>query len=299
MKINDRLKATMRIFAGAVFLVSAILKLISIDSFEIYLYGFGIIKLEYAFALARLIISLELLTGIVLITGIYVRMAVSIAIAMLLVFSAFILILIFTRNDENCHCFGEIEMSHTLSLLKNILLAALLAISCQSQSSKFRYNRLILMVTAAISLLLPLIVSPPDSFFYARNSKNITYDEFMLDEFLKENDQFTKGRKMLCFFSTGCRFCKLAARKISVIAKKADDDEVVNYVFAGAEVSVDKFFKETNSTVFQYSFLPPNRFLKITNGVMPLIILLQDGKVKGKYGYRDIREDELIRFLKE
>ena len=289
----------MRIFAGAVFLVSAILKLISIDSFEIYLYGFGIIKLEYAFALARLIISLELLTGIVLITGIYVRMAVSIAIAMLLVFSAFILILIFTRNDENCHCFGEIEMSHTLSLLKNILLAALLAISCQSQSSKFRYNRLILMVTAAISLLLPLIVSPPDSFFYARNSKNITYDEFMLDEFLKENDQFTKGRKMLCFFSTGCRFCKLAARKISVIAKKADDDEVVNYVFAGAEVSVDKFFKETNSTVFQYSFLPPNRFLKITNGVMPLIILLQDGKVKGKYGYRDIREDELIRFLKE
>jgi thiol-disulfide isomerase/thioredoxin len=104
---------------------------------------------------------------------------------------------------------------------------------------------------------------------------------------------------MLCFFSTGCRFCKLAARKISVIAKKADDDEVVNYVFAGAEVSVDKFFKETNSTVFQYSFLPPNRFLKITNGVMPLIILLQDGKVKGKYGYRDIREDELIRFLKE
>lgn len=299
MITKGHLPTIIRIFAGAVFLVSAILKLISIDSFEIYLYGFGIIKLEYAFVLARLIISLEVLIGIVLITGIYVRMAVSFAIAMLLVFSAFILILIFTRNDENCHCFGEIEMSHSLSLLKNVLLAALLATSFQSQNSKFRNNRLVLIVTAAISLLLPIIVSPPDSFFYARNSKNITYDEFKLNEFLKEHDQFAKGRKMLCFFSTGCRFCKLAARKISVIAKKAGDPEVVSYVFAGAEGSADKFFEETSSTVFPYSFIPPNRFLKITNGVMPLIILLEDGNVKGKYGYRDIREDELIRFMKE
>ncbi len=297
MKINGRMKSISRIFVGVIFLVSAILKLISIDSFEIYLYGFGILKLEYAFVLARLIISLEILTGIVLITGIYLKVAVAAAIGMLLVFSSFILILIFTRNDENCHCFGEIKMSHTLSLLKNILLAVLLAISWQSQSSGFRYSKIFLLVAAAVSFVLPLIISPPDSFFYSRNSKNITYDQFTLDEFLKENDQYANGRKILCFFSTGCRFCKLAARKISVIVEKANDPEIVNYVFAGTEVSVDKFFEETNSTVFPYSFIPPNRFLKITNGEMPLIILLEDGKVKGKYGYRDIREDELISFM--
>ncbi len=216
---------------------------------------------------------------------------------MLLVFSAFILFLFFTGNDEHCHCFGEIEMSHTLSLLKNIFLLALLVISYQGHSSKFRYDKLVLMAIAVFSVLIPLIITPPDSFFYSKYSKNINYNEFMLAEFLKENDQYTKGKKMLCFFSTGCRFCKLAARKISVIAKKANDAEVVSFVFAGAEVSADMFFEETNSTIFQYSFLSPNRFLKITNGEMPLIILLEDGNIKGRYGYRDIREDELIRFI--
>lgn len=297
MIIKGKLKSIIRIFVGVAFLVSAIMKLISIDSFEIYLYGFGIIKLEYAFALARFIISLEVLTGIVLIIGIYMRMTISFAIAMLLVFSAFILFLFFSRNDEHCHCFGEIEMSHTLSLLKNIFLLALLVLSYQGHSSKFRYDKLVLMTIAVFSVLIPLIITPPDSFFYNKYSKNINYNEFMLAEFLKENDQYTKGKKMLCFFSTGCRFCKLAARKISVIAKKANDAEVVSFVFAGAEVSADMFFEETNSTIFQYSFLSPNRFLKITNGEMPLIILLEDGNIKGRYGYRDIREDELIRFI--
>lgn len=299
MITKGHLPTIFRIFTGIVFLVSAILKLLSIDSFEIYLYGFGILKLGHAFLLARLIISLEMLTGILLIAGIYLRMTVTVAIAMLLVFSAFILILIFTRNQEDCHCFGEIKMSHTLSLIKNITLAALLLPASKSQFFKFKNNGLGLIAVAAFSVLLPLIVSPPDSFFYSRYSKNISYDEFMLDEFLKENDQFTNGRKMLCFFSTGCSFCKLAARKISVITNKANNPEVVSYVFAGAEGSVDKFFEETGSTVFPYSFIPPNRFLKITNGVMPLIILLEDGNVKSKYGYRDIREEELIRFMKE
>jgi len=90
----------------------------------------------------------------------------------------------------------------------------------------------------------------------------------------------------------------MAAKKVSVIAQKADSTNIVNYVFAGSEVSVSKFFNETNTTVFQYSFLQPKRFLEITNGEMPLIILLEDGKVKGKYGYRDINEDEIIRFIR-
>jgi uncharacterized membrane protein YphA (DoxX/SURF4 family) len=294
---KGKLKSTIRIIVGLTFIVSAISKLISIDSFEIYLYGFGIIKLEYAFVLARLIISLELLTGIVLIVGMHTRVVLVAAITMLSVFSVFILFLFLTRNQEHCHCFGEIEMSHPLSLLKNILLILLLVLSYQRHNTKFRYDKIVFIIIVFLSGLIPLVISPPDSFFYSKYSKTVTYDEFMLNEFLKENNQYTRGKKILCFFSTGCRFCKLSARKISVIAKKANDGEIVNYVFAGTGVFVDKFFEETNSTIFPYSFLSPNRFLKITNGEMPLIILLEDGNIKGKYAYRDIIEEEIIRFM--
>jgi thiol-disulfide isomerase/thioredoxin len=143
-----------------------------------------------------------------------------------------------------------------------------------------------------------LIISPPDSFFYNKYSESVNYNDILLKQYLDENNQYTKGKKILCFYGTGCRFCKLATQKMTVIANKLNNKDVINCVFFGSENSVDDFFKETNSIVFQYSFLAPDKFLRITNGEMPLLILLDDGEVKGKYGYRNINENEMIRFIR-
>jgi uncharacterized membrane protein YphA (DoxX/SURF4 family) len=294
---KNQLFSILRIFVGSVFLVSAISKLISIDSFEIYVYSFGILNLDQAFLLSRFIISIELFLGILLISGKYTRIAVFTSIAMLGVFSAFIIFLILTKNKEHCHCFGEIELSHISSLIKNIFIIALLLISYKRVDGKFKYDKLILISISVISLTIPLVISPPDSFFYNMYAKDVTYNDIVLSEYLKENKQFNEGKKILCFFSPGCGFCKLAARKVLIMAKKTNNPAVFNIVFAGSQASVDKFFKETDSDIFKYSFLPPNRFLKITNGEMPLILLLDGGKVQSKYAYRDINEKEIIRFI--
>jgi hypothetical protein len=89
----------------------------------------------------------------------------------------------------------------------------------------------------------------------------------------------------------------LAAKKISVIADKIGDTTIIKYAFLGTEETVNEFFKETNSTYFNYTILELNRFMKLTKGEMPLILLLEDGKVKGEYGYRSIEEDYFIDFL--
>ena len=102
----------------------------------------------------------------------------------------------------------------------------------------------------------------------------------------------------MCFFGTDCRFCKLATQKMTVIANKLNNKDVVNCVFWGSEHSVDTFFEEANSIIFKYSFLSTDKFLRITNGEMPLIILLDAGEVKGKYGYRNINENEIISFIR-
>lgn len=298
MPLRNSLKLLINIIIALVFLVSAISKLISIDSFEIYVYSFGIMKLDYVFFLARLIISLELIIGILLIVGTYTRFAMGASLAMLSAFCVFVLFLILTRNSEHCHCFGDIEMSHTTSLFKNILLIALILVSYNRNCNKFKYDKVVFIFILIFSISLPLIVSPPDTFYYTKYSKSVTYNDFMLSEYLKENSQYTQGRKMLCFFGPGCRFCKLAAKKVLIIAKKANNNEAVNFVFNGSQDSVDKFLIETKATIFKYTFIPPNRFLKITNGEMPLIILLEDGNVKGKYGYRDIKEHEIIGFIR-
>lgn len=298
MLLKNSFKLIINIIIALVFLVSAISKLISVDSFEIYLYSFGILKLDYVFILARLIISLELIIGILLIAGKYAKFVLVASIGMLSAFCAFIMLLILTKNSEYCHCFGEIEMSHTTSLLKNLLLIALLLVSYKSSYNKFKYDKFVLLFIFIFSISLPLIVSPPDSFFYIKYSKNVTYNDFMLSEYLKENSQYTQGKKMLCFFSPECRFCELAAKKVLVIAKKVNETKAVKFVFTGSQESVYKFVTDTKTTIFQYSIIPPNRFLKITNGEMPLIILLEDGNVKGKFGYRNINEQEIMRFMR-
>jgi len=297
MLLSNKLKSLLRITVGVVFIVGAISKLISIDSFEIYIYSFGILKLDLAFLLARFVISLELLLGILLIVGSRSKATIIASIGILLIFCVFIIFLILTDNRDHCHCFGDLNISHKSSLLKNVVLVVFLYLSSKNQGEKFKYEKHIFIMALIISMLTPFIVSPPDSWFYMENSKSLKYNDFKLEEYIRENSQFGEGKKILCFFSPGCNFCKLAARKISVIALKADSTDIVKYLFAGSEVSVSKFFNETNTLFFHYSFLPPKRFLEITDGEMPLIILLENGKVKGKYGYRDINEDEIIRFL--
>ncbi len=284
---------------GLILIISAIAKLVSIDSFEIYVYSFGLLNLNLAFFLARLIISFELLTGLLLIFGKYQKQVVLASVLMLLMFSAFIVSLILGGKNEHCHCFGETEMSHGFSLIKNGLLIVLLLYSKKSIVFRFRFDNIVLVSLLVLSILLPLTITPPDSFFYDKYSKSVSYNDSLLNEYLREQKDYQKGRKILCFFSTGCRFCKLAARKVTVMAKKAENADAVKYIFSGSESSIGRFFKETHSTVFQYSFLPPKRFLRITNGEMPLIVLLEDGVVKGRYGYRDMKDSEIINFIKE
>lgn len=299
MLAENTLKSFIRIMVGLILIISAIAKLVSIDSFEIYVYSFGLLNLNLAFFLARLIISFELLTGLLLIFGKYQKQVVLASVLMLLMFSAFIVSLILGGKNEHCHCFGETEMSHGFSLMKNGLLIVLLLYSKKSIVFRFRFDNIVLVSLLVLSISLPFTITPPDSFFYDKYSKSVSYNDLLLNEYLREQKDYQKGRKILCFFSTGCRFCKLAARKVTVMAKKAENADAVKYIFSGSESSIGRFFKETHSTVFQYSFLPPKRFLRITNGEMPLIVLLEDGVVKGRYGYRDMKDSEIINFIKE
>ena len=287
-----------RVLVGLVFIVSAYFKLESIDSFEIYVYSFGLLSLNNAFLFSRVLISIELLGGLLLIFGIFRKRVIQISIAVLFLFSIFIAYLILVGNKEHCHCFGDVvELSHVSSLVKNLVLAVFLLLVYRGNEVDRRFKYHILATFVLFSFSLPFIISPPDSYFYDRYAKNDSYNKQLLDEYLLENNELNKGKKILCFFSTGCRFCKLATKKISVIADKIGDTTIVKYAFLGTEETVSRFFKETNSIHFKYSILESNRFLRLTKGQMPLILLLENGAVKGEYGYRSIDEDYFLNFF--
>ena len=57
------IKFILRILIGGFFITTAILKLLSLDSFEIYIYSFNIFSFNLCAIIARLVIAAELLVG--------------------------------------------------------------------------------------------------------------------------------------------------------------------------------------------------------------------------------------------
>ncbi|NQU35833.1 MAG: DoxX family membrane protein [Bacteroidetes bacterium] len=296
--IENRLfRIATRVFVGIIFIVSAVLKILSMDSFEIYIYSFGLLKLNTAFYFARLVVSLELFLGVLLLLGFYARKAILTSILILFLFSLFILFLLLDENSEHCHCFGDfVELSHMVSVAKNLFLIVLLAFCYPLSSTKLKYKKYISLFLLIVSISLPIIISPPDSFMHQFYANKISYNQSQLDEYLAVN-QHVDGKKIICFFGATCRFCKLASKKISVVLQKAGKDELVHYVFFGNSSEIDLFFEETNTSIFPNSIIPVSDFLKITDGQMPLILLMENNQVIKKYGYRDIDENEIIEFL--
>ena len=61
-------KSSLKVLLGLVFIVSAILKVVDMDKFEIYIYSYHFFSLNFSFIVARLAIILELVLGFGLIS---------------------------------------------------------------------------------------------------------------------------------------------------------------------------------------------------------------------------------------
>ena len=143
-----------------------------------------------------------------------------------------------------------------------------------------------------------MIISPPDSFYIEKFSEKVSYNKQELNVFLDAHPKYKTGKYVLNFFGTGCKFCKLASNKISVISNKSNNSEKINTIFWGSEKTISNFYKNTNSAKFEEIILEGNVFLKITDGSMPIIFLINDGVVEERFGYRSIDEYKIINFLK-
>lgn len=127
MKALNISKTIVRILIGLMFITSAILKLISLDTFEVYVYSFHIFNFFMAELAARGLIILELMMGFLLILKVDYKWIWRLALVVTIGFTLFLVYVALFRNDENCHCFGDlIEVKPIPSIIKNIVIILLL-----------------------------------------------------------------------------------------------------------------------------------------------------------------------------
>ena len=308
------IKDILRIGIGGMFVIAAILKLMSIDEFEIYIYSFNVLNFLLTSFVSRIIIAGEFILGLFLILKVNYKFTWNATMTVLILFTLFLIYAAIFRNDTNCHCFGElVELSPVESIIKNVIAMILLSIdkwtNLKPQSSKFNAQSSKLKAQSLIAtstLLIVFVVSPPDVIYNKIYSEEKEISSYVLqesfDDIVKinfENDTIvldstavleTRERNlMIAIVSSGCKYCHLGVKKLSMIMKrKGTDTGNVNVFIWGSDDGILNFIKETDTEDLSYWKINPRQAIEITYGRFPVFIWLEDGEIVDIGDFRNI-----------
>ena len=288
---------------GLVFIVSAILKIVDMDRFEIYIYSYHFFSLNFSFLAARFAIILELVLGVGLISHTMHKLYWWGSMAMLVGYSLLLIYALTLGRTDSCHCFGDfLQLDPKQSLIKNGVLMLLFLLIYKMESWKTPFRWLILILAIMASTIGVFVASPPDN--YTSNydpDYNLQTERFdtMLDEAPLDSLNLREGKQVVCFFSTGCDYCQMAARKLSLMQQfYGFPEENITYLFVGNEEGITKFYGQSESARYRDVLYPDvTRLLKAVDGNMPTIVFMENGEVVHEYGFRNMNEDEIKAFF--
>ena len=297
---------------GSMFIIAAILKLISIDEFEIYIYSFDIFSFLLTTFVSRIIIACEFVLGLFLILKMNYKSTWKIVITSLILFTLFLTYVAIFRNDDNCHCFGElVELSPLESIVKNLILTALLFLNHQpkansqkptAKSQQPTANSLIVLLSCS---LVVFIISPPDSIYKMiySSEKEVSsidlyesFDEVVKIDFKEDDIAFDnisafdiKEKQMIAIVSSGYKYCKLGLKKLSLMMKNESilPDNVDIFIWGSPEGIMD-FREETMTEDFTYWHIMPNKAIEITYGRFPIFIMIKEKDIIKIGDFRDL-----------
>lgn len=182
------------------------------------------------------------------------------------------------------------------------MLLFLLIYRMESWIIPFRW--LFLFLTIMTSTIGVFVASPPDNYTAAyapeRNLQLDVFDE-MLNNAPLDSLQLREGKQVICFFSTGCEYCQMAARKLSLVQQfYGFPAENITYIFMGNREGIVRFYEQSESAQYRDVLYPDAvRLLKAINGALPTIVFLKDGEVVHEYGFRNMNEEEMKAFFAE
>ena len=285
------------------FIVSAVLKMVGMDQFEIYIYSYHFFSLNFSFIVARLAIIVELVLGIMLLSNCLHKWVWWGCMAMLGGYTLLLIYALILGRTDNCHCFGEyLELDPKMSLVKNIVLILLFLFIYKMEGWKTPFRWLVFCLAVLASSIGVFVISPPDNLTsFSEPEQNLQMELFdaMLDDAPLDSLRLKEGKQVICFFSTGCEVCQMAAHKLSLMQQFYDfPPEQITCLFFGDEESVTEFYIHAESVRYRDVLYPDvARLLKAVSGNLPTIVFLDIGKVVHEYGFRNMNEVEIKAFM--
>ena len=296
-------KSALKVLLGLVFIVSAALKVFDMDRFEIYVYSFHFFSLNFSFIAARFVVVLELVFGIGLISHTLHKLYWWGSMAMLAGYTILLFYALHVGRTDSCHCFGEfLQLDPKQSLIKNGVLMVLLLSIFKMESRETPFRWLILCLAVMASTIGVFVASPPDNYssnFDPEHNLQVELFNEMLDKAPLDSLNLREDKQIICFFSTSCEYCQMAARKLSLMQQFFGfPKENVTFLFVGNEEGVAKFYELSESTHYRdVLYRDVAQMLKTVNGNLPTLVFMEDGEVVHEYGFRNMNEAEIKAFM--
>ena len=271
----------LRVVLACVFVLSAVTKLMAIDDFELYVYSYGFLPLDVVFVATRLCIGVELATAALIAAGWWPRFTKLLTLGMLLFFSLFLCYAALIGRQESCQCFGRmVDMPPAVSLLKNAVFIVLTLLYYRLDPVPRALGRGLFLKIArplvlAAAMVVPFVVSVPDNWMFGDAQQR--YDADLLQQTLHEQG-LDRGHKLVAFVTPGCPYCRMTRSKLASMAQHKGLDTADIVYLEPSDIGME-------------------RFIGVTFGQRPLVLLVDDGKPQTTYHYRNINERQISRFL--
>ncbi len=275
----ERLQFILRLLLGAVFIFSAISKLLGVGLFEIAIVDQGLAATrEQAAYPARLLIAFELFLGVALFFPFYLkRLILPLAIVTL---AAFTLLqgyqMTLGEQTRDCGCFGEmVRMSSGESLAKNIILLGLGLWLLKTMGAEKR-NFIVPASLAVASVTAVLWLAP------VHRDYDETFAKFTQFEKAGRVD-LTSGDKLVAVFNADCEHCQETARELGALAaKSASFPPIYVLMFSENEAAFSAFAEKTH-TNYPYHLISVQDFFALIGNSPPRLYWLQDGKIRARW----------------
>jgi thioredoxin-related protein len=297
---------------SALFLFSAIGKLMAMDQFESMLtfYGFGVTSSAVA---GRLILSLEFFMAAVVWLPRYRKQMLQGMLYLTLAFTLGLIWFKFSFPDAtDCGCHGELlKLNPMIAIFKNIGIIFLAFAGVRLISTpliKRKWNLWVMIVLVLISLAVPPIVSPPDFAMveFAAIEEPVGFEgiEKVKSRAFSDNTKpgIDEDEKYILLFATpGCKFCKLMTTRIFGLKKSGQIKLPVYYVFPTDDEQVlEEFWGNSQSLPFPHiSFNDFEEFLSLSGPRLPSLFLMKGEMKYMQYSYRTFSLKQIQEFETE
>lgn len=292
-------RLTIRLLLGVFFIGTAVLKLLSIDNFEVYIYSFGLFSYTWTTFFSRLLIFIELMIGLGLILKIYFKQIWWLTMLMMVGFTLFLVYAAIFRNDSNCHCFGDlIELNPTQSIFKNIFTIALLLFIRKERSYDYKplLKKWLVASTIVVSLVVSFVLLPMDVIYNRIYSEKDNVNTVAFYESLGDSTfvDLQQGRHLINYVLAGCKYCRIGAEKVTMMmGRHGISHDRLKFFIGGSDEAIAKFVEATGTSDYQHWKIPAPEFMAITYGKFPLFVFIEDGKVMKAGDFR-ILDDNMI-----